>query len=139
MKQENTDMSNPEFVLAQFEIGDDAKGLARAATYLALQISTGKATKLVASTVYSRASGAAFLVLLLGTASSAGGGTLGTVSSLEAEIGESNIGLTSFAAAANVLYTGGGSPALPVLAHVQSFQVYARQSAIAFASIVLSN
>ena len=50
-------MSNPEFVVAQFEIGEDYKGLARAASYVATQVSTGKASKIVASTVYTRASG----------------------------------------------------------------------------------
>lgn len=132
-------MSNPEFVVAQFEIGEDYKGLARAASYVATQVSTGKATKIVASTVYTRASGSAFLVLLLGTNSVAGGGSLGTVLTAQQEIGESNIGLTTLASQLNALYVGGGSPAVPALTHVQSFNVKERQSAIAFAYVVLSN
>lgn len=132
-------MSNPEFVLAQFEIGDDAKGLARAAAYIAAQVAGGKATKLVASSVYTRQSGAAFLVLLLGTNSTVGGGTLGTVLSADQEIGESVLGLSALATELNALYVGGGSPAVPALTHVQSFQVFPRQAGIAFASVVLSN
>jgi len=127
-------MSSTNVVCAQFEIGDDSKGPARAAAFLLAQ-QYANANVLIASAVYTRESGTAFLVLVTAYGVTAGthpsGGNT-VFQAIEVEIEDAAKGLATFGS--EVL-----AAAYAGLTYMVSFNVYRRESGIAFACAIMSN
>jgi len=125
-------MSSENVVCAQFEIGDDPKGLARAAAFLLAQ-QYANANVLIASAIYRRDSGTAFLVLVTGNTVVPGPGVSNDVfTAFEVEIEESAQGIPLLASKIlAAAYLG--------QKYLLSFNVYRRESGVAFAACIMSN
>jgi energy-converting hydrogenase Eha subunit E len=122
------------FIVNQFEIGNDAKGSARAAAWIQLQLQGGFYEEVLGVARYDRESGAAFLVIIMGSSNTSVGQPTadGTVGAITTEI-ESG-GVATLAAALNAAY------ALSVhLKNVVSFTVSRRESGSAYATVIISS
>ncbi len=128
-------MASNNIVCAQFEIGEDSKGLARAAAFLLAQ-QYANTNELIASATYTREGGIAFLVLVLAgptnTFVTVGPGTNTVFRAIEEEIEDQASGINELASAMLAAAYAG-------LTHLLSFHVYVRQSGIAYAVALMSN
>jgi hypothetical protein len=124
-------MASVNIVCAQFEIEDDPSGLARASAFLLAQ-QYANANVLIASDVYARESGTAFLVLITGEGESIGPGTNTVFQVIEVEIEDDAGGLDLLQSQIlAAVYAG--------LTHILSFHVTVRDSGSAFAVVIMSN
>ena len=131
-----------DIIVQQFEIQSDAKGASRAAAYIAAQLLSGAATKVLAIETYSRESGSEFMVIVMATNMNRyAGASLGgdqQVVAVTAEI-ESG-GAANFAKALNAAVSNyaSGSPAIPLTVFV-SLNIARRNSGSAYATAILAS
>ena len=118
-------------VSAQFEIGDDSKGLSRATAFLLAQ-QYANSNVLVASATYTRESGTAFLVLVTANGITVGDGTNTEFRTVEVEIEDQAVGIAQLSSQILAAAYAGFN-------HIISFNVFKRDSGIAFAVAILSN
>lgn len=131
-----------DIIVQQFEIESDAKGASRAAAYIAAQLLSGAATKVLSMESYSRESGSTFLVIVMATnmnkyAGAAIGGDQQVVA-VTAEI-ESG-GAANFAKLLNAAVSNyaSGSPAIPLTNWI-GMTIARRQSGSAYATAILAS
>jgi hypothetical protein len=123
-----------DIVVNQFEVGNDAKGSARAAAWIQARLSgvSPAASKVLATARYDRETGASFLVIVMGTTSTAQQPSAhGTVAAVVAEI--ESAGVASLATAMNAAEAN----SVP-LTNLVSFTVASRKSGSAFATAIMS-
>lgn len=126
-----------DIVVNQFEIGNDAKGAARAAQWIQDRLNgvSPVATKVLATDTYARESGAVFLVIVMGsTATKYVGTSLAnkTIAAIVAEIESS--GVATLASKMNAAEANSVA-----LTNLVSFTVARRDSGSAYATAVMSN
>lgn len=131
-----------DIIVQQFEIENDAKGAPRAAAYIAAQLLSGAATKVLAVESYKRESGSAFLVIVMSTTMNKyDGAAIGgdqQVVAVTAEI-ESG-GAANFAKALNAAVSNfaAGSPPFP-LTNFVSLNINRRDGGSAYATAILAS
>jgi hypothetical protein len=131
-----------DIIVQQFEIQSDAKGAARAAAYIAAQLLSGAATKVLAIETYSRESGSEFMVVVMATTmnkyvgAAIGGDQQVVAVTAEIESG----GVINFAKALNAAVSNfaAGSPPFP-LTNFISLNIARRNSGSAYATAILAS